>query len=158
MFVYKPDQARVPIAVWMDEQEYWSDHDMTKQITNAASLPFVVGSVCLMPDGHAGFGVPIGTVVKTKGAYCPEIVGVDIACGVCALPTGIESIAQEDIRIIMGTVRESIPVGFDRQKEPCDLTLMPKIDHSDIVDKEFDKARYQMGTLGGGECGCHRAS
>lgn len=51
-----------------------------RQAMNVATLPFVDG-VAVMPDGHAGIGATVGSVIAMRGAVCPSIVGVDIGCG-----------------------------------------------------------------------------
>jgi tRNA-splicing ligase RtcB len=49
---------------------------------NAVRLPIAV-SGALMPDAHAGYGLPIGGVLATEGAVIPYGVGVDIGCRMC---------------------------------------------------------------------------
>lgn len=41
-------------------------------------LPFIFKQVCLMPDTHQGYGMPIGGVIATKNVVIPNAVGVDI--------------------------------------------------------------------------------
>ena len=50
-----------------------------QQIEMAMRLPVTVGGA-LMPDGHAGYGLPIGGVLATEGVVIPYAVGLDIAC------------------------------------------------------------------------------
>lgn len=52
----------------------------------------------------------------------------------------------------MGTIRQEIPTGFNRHKTKIDIRLLPHIDTSDcpIVGQEFERARFQLGILGGG--------
>lgn len=51
------------------------------QVENIASLPFVYHHIALMPDCHAGMGMPIGGVLPTKDVVIPNAVGVNIGCG-----------------------------------------------------------------------------
>ncbi len=53
-----------------------------KQMQQAAKLPIAV-SAALMPDAHAGYGLPIGGVLATENAVIPYGVGVDIGCRMC---------------------------------------------------------------------------
>jgi tRNA-splicing ligase RtcB len=81
------------------------------------------------------------------------MVGVDIGCGMCAVNTHIkvEEMTQEKLKEIMGKIREVVPVGFAHQEKAQDIHLMPRIsDKLTIIDREFEKARSQIGTLGGG--------
>src|SRR5215208_1057688 len=52
------------------------------QMYNAAKLPVAVAGA-LMPDAHAGYGLPIGGVLATENAVIPYGVGVDIGCRMC---------------------------------------------------------------------------
>jgi tRNA-splicing ligase RtcB len=53
------------------------------QLKNVATLPGIVGKACLMPDGHEGYGFPIGGVAAfsmEEGVISPGGVGYDINC------------------------------------------------------------------------------
>lgn len=52
------------------------------QMYQAARLPIAVAGA-LMPDAHAGYGLPIGGVLATENAVIPYGVGVDIGCRMC---------------------------------------------------------------------------
>lgn len=52
------------------------------QMSQAARLPVSVAGA-LMPDAHAGYGLPIGGVLATDNAVIPYGVGVDIGCRMC---------------------------------------------------------------------------
>jgi tRNA-splicing ligase RtcB (3'-phosphate/5'-hydroxy nucleic acid ligase) len=52
------------------------------QMKTAMRLPITVAG-SLMPDAHAGYGLPIGGVLATEGAVIPYGVGVDIGCRMC---------------------------------------------------------------------------
>lgn len=52
------------------------------QVIALLNQPYVEGSrVRLMPDIHAGAGCTIGTTMTIKDKICPNLVGVDIGCG-----------------------------------------------------------------------------
>jgi tRNA-splicing ligase RtcB len=52
------------------------------QMYQAAKLPIAVAGA-LMPDAHAGYGLPIGGVLATENSVIPYGVGVDIGCRMC---------------------------------------------------------------------------
>ncbi len=52
------------------------------QMNQAARLPISIRGA-LMPDAHAGYGLPIGGVLATENAVIPYGVGVDIGCRMC---------------------------------------------------------------------------
>ena len=45
-----------------------------------------VGFVAAMPDVHLGMGATVGSVLASREYVCPNAVGVDIGCGMCAVP------------------------------------------------------------------------
>lgn len=52
------------------------------QIRRMCSYPLSAGSrVRIMPDVHAGRGCTVGTTMTVTDRVCPNIVGVDIGCG-----------------------------------------------------------------------------
>src|SRR2546430_6804193 len=55
------------------------EDDIYKQIVNATKFPGVK-LVCITPDVHVGYGVPIGCVLVTGGTLCLGPVGYDIGC------------------------------------------------------------------------------
>jgi tRNA-splicing ligase RtcB len=122
-----------------------------EQAKNVAGLPFLFKYVALMPDTHEGYGVPIGGVIALKNAIIPNAVGVDIGCGMLACQLDVEGITIENLKLIMGDIRDGVPVGFDHKKEKTDISLMPAFNHElEIVCQQFEPAMYQLGTLGGG--------
>ena len=151
MFTYHPKRAKVPIKVWMGKEEYFQDSSLVEQVENAASLPFAFHHVALMPDGHVGFGAPIGGVLATQKVIVVNFVGVDIGCGMTACQTSLQEISRADLKKIITAIRKRIPAGFahHRQKQPQDL-MPPITKPSPVVEREFQKARKQLGTLGGG--------
>lgn len=136
-----------PIKCWLDDIE----ESALAQAINLANLPFTFKHVALMPDCHAGYGMPIGGVLATKGVVIPNAVGVDIGCGMCAVSTNLKDIPKDMLLEIVDKIKRDVPVGFNHQKEPQDIALMPICnENTPIVNKEFDSARHQLGTLGGG--------
>lgn len=120
------------------------------QIENLISLPFIYPHVAIMPDCHAGYGMPIGAVLPTIDVIIPNAVGVDIGCGMYAAKTSLKHIDEEKLKRILSHVRLEIPTGFSRRK-PVDLNAMPEVAFECYIAKEeFENARSQIGTLGGG--------
>jgi tRNA-splicing ligase RtcB len=61
------------------------DEGVINQITNVACLPGIHGHAWCMPDGHHGYGFPIGGVAAfdvNEGIISPGGIGFDINCGV----------------------------------------------------------------------------
>ncbi|MDR1543456.1 MAG: RtcB family protein [Prevotellaceae bacterium] len=142
---------KIPVKMWLDEAE----EGAITQARNLANLPFAYRHVCLMPDTHEGYGMPIGGVLATDGVIIPNAVGVDIGCGMCAVKTNIfaADISVNQLKTIMSGIRELVPVGFDHHTKRQDETLMPEgfnIDKMHVVKHQYIAATKQVGTLGGG--------
>lgn len=123
-----------------------------EQARNLTKLPCLVGNVCLMPDTHEGYGMPIGGVMALDNAICPNAVGVDIGCGVSAVKTNITEIPSRFIlEKIYKDIYATVPVGKNWNKTPVETKLFEDISMSTpICCVEKDYAPYQLGTLGGG--------
>lgn len=172
MYVHKLKNAALPIKMWVRTKGWlwWKkpniEQSCLQQLINLSNLPFIFRTPCIMPDGHTGYGMPIGGVVATKGVVIPNAVGVDIGCGMSAVKTSLKDINTETLKKIMGEIRKVVPVGNGRggsHKEPESDEAMPHIgnvyypkdedtfyDFDSICDREYDNARHQLGTLGGG--------
>ncbi|GGN90050.1 MULTISPECIES: RtcB family protein [Haloarcula] len=89
------DGMRVPARVLASEQllDEISDDKTLEQLQNSAHLPGVQKYTLCMPDGHQGYGFPVGGVagIDTEdGCISPGAVGYDINCGVRMLTTPLE--------------------------------------------------------------------
>jgi len=83
-----------------------------QQLRNVASLPIVYKWVAAMPDVHWGMGATIGSVIPTKSAIIPAVVGVDIGCGMMAVQTTLNARDLPDsLRMIRSTIEQAVPHG-----------------------------------------------
>lgn len=141
---------KIPIKLWLSNIEGGA----MSQARNLANLPFAFRHVALMPDAHEGYGMPIGGVLATKDNIIPNAVGVDIGCGMCAVKTSLTDINNTVMRKqIMKGIRALIPLGFKHHKQRKNANLMPdtaNVPENGIVAQEYESARKQIGTLGGG--------
>ncbi len=164
MFVIKEEKNRLPIKVWL-ENEGQLEPECRRQADNLSNLPFAADRICLMPDTHAGYGMPIGGVLATKDVIVPNAVGVDIGCGMSFASTNIHIDSVKDIatgsgslmKLIVSDIMRSIPVGFSHHDtmHPCEAIdrAAANVDmfarQQDLIDSLSD-GYYQIGTLGGG--------
>lgn len=106
-----------------------------------------------MPDSHVGYGMPIGAVLATDNVIIPNAVGVDIGCGMCVVKTSLQEVSTEQLKKIMGIVRQTIPLGMKHhnKKQDIDYGTFSFSDHiTDVVKTQLDRGLLQVGTLGGG--------
>src|SRR5215217_1364164 len=92
------------------------DESVYEQISNVATLPGITRYALCMPDGHSGYGFPIGGVaamdVNEGGVISPGGIGFDINCGMRLVTTNL---TLEDVRPhlkhIVDLLFESVPAG-----------------------------------------------
>lgn len=95
------------------------DEGVFDQITNVATLPGIYKYAICMPDGHWGYGFPIGGVAAfnaENGVISPGGVGFDINCGMRLVRTNltIEEVRPR-IKQLVNLLFEKVPAGVGRQ-------------------------------------------
>ncbi len=108
---------RVPVVIYADEAlMYNMDDQVAEQAMNVAALPGIVGACYVMPDGHWGYGFPIGGVAAFDAAEGGVVsaggVGFDISCGVRTLYTGLKRQQVEPVKSqLADALYREVPVG-----------------------------------------------
>jgi tRNA-splicing ligase RtcB len=144
--------GKVPIRSWAAE----TDAKTVEQATNLSNLPFAIGHVALMPDAHAGYGMPIGGVLFADRAVVPYAIGVDIGCGVALVETDltVETLGGDALAATLAQIARDVPVGTSSQPRPVDRdAALAEIGlelPASIEAYWFDRAVNQLGTLGSG--------
>lgn len=135
------------------------DKETTSQIYSFLGHPaFKGGYIAIMPDCHAGAGVVIGFTKLLNDYIIPNVVGVDIGCGVNAYNLGKLDVNFE---VFDEVVRREVPAGKKTHKDLATLTKVNKYlilsRYASQVESlckklnyDYTKALYQLGTLGGG--------
>ncbi|MCL5100255.1 MAG: RtcB family protein [Candidatus Marsarchaeota archaeon] len=108
---------KVPVRIYANENIINSiGKDRTlMQAVNAASLPGIVSSMLVMPDGHEGYSFPIGGVAAfdaQNGIISPGAIGFDINCGVRLIKTDLkESDVRPRLPQLMDRLFANVPSG-----------------------------------------------
>lgn len=128
------------------------DETSLKQIQLLCNQEFTAGEkIRLMPDVHAGAGCTIGTTMTIKDKIVPNLVGVDIGCGMETLVIHKDSDMAKNFSgaVLDKIIRKNIPCGFDIRKRPHDF--VSEVEWNKVKGK-FTKNRaiLSLGTLGGG--------
>ena len=128
------------------------DEKSLEQIETLCNQEFVAGQkIRLMPDVHAGAGCTIGTTMTIGDKIVPNLVGVDIGCGMETLVIRAKSEVSKHFNPeeLDKIIRKNIPSGRDIRKFPH--RLAEEIDF-DKVRGVYSKRRayLSVGTLGGG--------
>ena len=127
-----------------------------KQIQEICSLRIFSGNkIRIMPDVHSGKGSVIGLTMECSHApdfMIPNIIGVDIGCGVTVLELGRMEI---NFRYLDKFIRGGIPHGHDVNKswkeEEFSREFIKKIQYlSDKTNTKFDRHMASIGSLGSG--------
>ena len=119
---------RVPGLVFADKNllsKMQTDRTL-EQCVNVAHLPGIYKYAITLPDGHEGYGFPIGGVAATdydEGVISPGGVGYDINCGVRLLTT---SFSEEEIRPklvqLANTIFDNVPCGLGSRRKDFKVT------------------------------------
>ena len=108
---------KVPVRIYADEpllQKMLSDRTIM-QAQNVASIPGIVSHSVVLPDGHEGYGFPVGGVAAMdaeEGMISPGGVGYDINCGVRLLRSNLtEQTVRSKLKELVTDLFSSIPSG-----------------------------------------------
>jgi len=108
---------KVPVTIYADEalmQKMMTDRTITQAI-NVSTLPGVQKHVVVLPDGHEGYGFPVGGVAAMdaeEGMISPGGVGYDINCGVRLIRTNLtEKDVRPKLKDLVTELFNSIPSG-----------------------------------------------
>jgi len=119
--IEKKGEMRVPGRVYADDKLITKmKEDLTlKQAENVSCLPGIEGYAFVMPDGHQGYGFPIGGVAAIdyeNGIISPGGVGYDINCGVRLLKSNLTKDDVFDKRVeIIDSMFKNVPSGLGSQ-------------------------------------------
>lgn len=128
------------------------DEKSLQQIQTLCNQEFTSGTkIRLMPDVHAGAGCTIGTTMTIKDKIVPNLVGVDIGCGMETLCIKADSEVSKNFNgaELDKIIRKNIPSGFNIRKFPHGF--VEQVDW-DKIKGHYNKKRawLSLGTLGGG--------
>ena len=122
------------------------DDNAIEQVRAMCNQPFTAGAdVRIMPDAHAGKGCVIGTMMKVRDKAVPNVVGVDIGCGMLTVDVGTRPI---DLPALDAACHE-VPSGphvWEGRRERFDLEELRC--HRQLKDTK--RLGRSLGTLGGG--------
>jgi RNA-splicing ligase RtcB len=123
--------------------------DALNQIRHLLDQPFAAGSkIRIMPDAHAGAGCTIGTTMTITDKVVPNLVGVDIGCG---METAVLKRQPLNLAELDTFIHLNIPSGFDTRRSPH--ALARQIDLNRLRCRKsvnLARALLSIGTLGGG--------
>jgi len=126
-----------------------TDNETISQVMNLLKQPFLCESkIRIMADCHAGKGCVIGTTMTIQDKVIPNLVGVDIGCGMEVVEL---QETELDFEKLDSVIRGCVPSGFSIRSEAhpfvkqCHLS---KLHCAEYING--DRAELSLGTLGGG--------
>jgi tRNA-splicing ligase RtcB (3'-phosphate/5'-hydroxy nucleic acid ligase) len=147
----------VPIHLFAEEIK----KETMNQIIVLAESPIPVDFVAVMADAHGGTGAPVGTVFASEKYVAPNAVGVDIGCGMAAIP--IHGLYKDDLTDglksrLKKLIKRRIPTGSRQYKYTPKGTKETLEEITEVVQPTeglkqqllLPHVTDQLGTLGGG--------
>ena len=106
--------------------------------------PYRDSKIRIMPDCHAGAGCTIGTTMVIKDKITPNLVGVDIGCGMLTVKLKETEI---DLQKLDDVIYKFVPNGFNIHLEP-----KAEFEFDKLIAKNLniERAKLSIGSLGGG--------
>ena len=146
------------------------ENEAVQQIITLLNQPMAEGAdVRIMPDVHAGSGCVIGYTAKLTDKVVPNLIGVDINCGLLGFNLGHKKNLKLKFDKLDNFIRENIPSGKDVNDEFCEDEILkvwkflsykdfPKwIDYKKELEsvckrthQDFEYALRSIGSMGGG--------
>ncbi len=128
--------------IFADTFEYEA-YDQVKALANFE--PYLKEKIRVMPDAHVGKGSTVGTTMTITDKVTPNLVGVDIGCGM--LTTKLQE-KEIDLPKLDRVIKEEVPSGFAVRGKAItafDFSGLRSAKHADL-----ERAALSLGTLGGG--------
>lgn len=121
------------------------DDETISQVTELLNQDYIKNEkIRIMPDCHAGAGCVIGTTMTISDKVCPNLVGVDIGCGMLAV-----RIAEKDVDLpkLDDVINAYVPAGFNVNEEP-----LGNFSHLNnlVASADLSLAYRSIGSLGSG--------
>lgn len=125
------------------------DEASIAQVIELCNQEFTSGSrIRMMPDIHAGAGCTVGTTMTVSNRIVPNLVGVDIGCGMYVLKLKEKHIELQKLDKV---IREQIPSGFGIRSRPHALAEEAELSSLRCIKAvNPTRAELSIGSLGGG--------
>jgi len=129
----KAEHMKVPCRIYASEKllEIMKKDTTLIQGSNVAALPGIYKYALIMPDGHSGYGFPIGGVAALdfeKGGISPGGIGYDINCGVRLLRSNLKKEdVQPKMKELMDNIFKYCPAGLGSSNIRVDIKQIDEI-------------------------------
>jgi len=137
--INKNNNVTKVFAKTFEDEEFYQVRDL------CTSSAYLDSKIRIMPDAHAGKGCVIGTTMTIKDKVTPNLVGVDIGCGMLCVKLMPKEL---NLKEIDDFITNKIPHGHSVRQSAIryfDLTGLKCIEAVNV-----ERAQLSIGTLGGG--------
>lgn len=119
------------------------------QVIGMLNEPFTAGSkIRIMPDTHAGKGSVVGTTMTITDKVVPNLVGVDIGCGMLCTKLNVRK-EDVDFSILDAVINKHVPSGMSARSTAHPFAK--QVEFKKVrAPFNLDRAQKSIGTLGGG--------
>lgn len=132
----------VETLIFAETFEYEA-YDQIKKLINFEA--YLDSKVRIMPDAHAGKGCTVGTTIEIKDKVTPNLVGVDIGCGMLTIKLKDKNINFEKLDNV---IKNKVPCGFNVHESSKRYFEFKDLRCKKLVD--LGRASLSIGSLGGG--------
>lgn len=129
------------------------DEATRQQIESFLNHPaFAKKKIRIMPDTHYGKGSCVGFTMELGDYVIPNIIGVDIGCGIMSTKLPINLMSKQDLYDLDEFIKSEVPAGFKIHQKPIEWHLNEIDLEVACKDLSLDLSKVQnsLGTLGGG--------
>lgn len=115
--------------------------------------PFTGSKIVVMPDCHAGNGCVIGTTIVGSKAVVPNVVGVDVCCGMFVVPLPEPLTEAKDFERFDNILRKHVPFGMRVHGQPQEIEEYLRTNVLAVCERTGQDPTYvlsSVGTLGSG--------
>lgn len=138
------------------------EEELVSQLYSMLNHPaFENGYIAIMPDTHAGKGSCVGFTKKMNEYVIPNVIGVDIGCGVSSYNLGNLELNEKDFGALEGFIRQNIPTGFSVRNniikdfgEGLGAFSEQVEDICFRMSQDLGRVKRSVGSLGGGNHFC----
>ena len=132
----------VETLIFAETFEYEA-YDQVKKLINFKA--YEDAKIRIMPDAHAGKGCTVGTTITITDKITPNLVGVDIGCGMLTIKLQDKEV---DFEKLDSVIKNKVPHGFSTHSVPKQSFDFSNLRCGRYVD--LKRASLSIGTLGGG--------
>lgn len=124
-----------------------AEESALSQVKVLCDQPWVKDSkIRMMPDIHAGKGCTIGTTMTFTDKICPNIVGVDISCGLYVVQLKEKKVNLPELD---SCIRKNVPAGYRQiRKKTHKFARDSRIEQLTVYPGDYMYCQRSIGTLG----------